>query len=519
MDRKMKKIGTLVSIMVLLMSPSLFAATLHIQVVDEAGKPLWARLEVRGAGGKMYEPADALRDLQSGTSGMEPYYRGSFIIKGDCQIEVPPGHYLVVGMHGTEYGRFEKPVTVAAEGVTNVTVSLRPWIQMWKKGWWSGDMHIHRPPADVEKAVLAEDLNFAPVITGWGGKNYQFNAGDIYAADAKTVEEIDDHHFITLRNTEDERGGGAWLFFELHAPLQGREGWTRWWPPVLSLIHQARDQRAGQSIFPWVETEKPFFWEAPVVMALSPSDSMELIPNHITEYGLEAMEGAGRPFLPKYHNRELWMDDVLAIYYHYLNLGMHIAPTAGSASGVLPNPIGQNRVYANFSGPFSVEKWFGAIREGHSFATNGPMLFFNVKQEGTMMKASVEAHAGGPLDRIEIVANGEVVEWFPVPAGAHDYQGEFTFDPQKYSWIAARCYLPGGDTLRLAHSSPYYLPGHYDCKADAQYYIDWMNELIQKTKDDPKSYPSPTELGQKLDMYAQALAFYQQKLDQGCGGN
>ena len=46
-----------------------------------------------------------------------------------------------------------------------------------------------------------------------------------------------------------------------------------------------------------------------------------------------------------------------------------------------------------------------------------------------------------------------------------------------------------------------------------------MNELIQKTKDDPKSYPSPTELGQKLDMYAQALAFYQQKLDQGCGGN
>ena len=111
------------------------------------------------------------------------------------------------------------------------------------------------------------------------------------------------------------------------------------------------------------------------------------------------------------------------------------------------------------------------------------------------------------------------MESFPVPAGARDYQGEFTFDPQKYSWIAARCYLPGGDTLRLAHSSPYYLPGHFDCSADAKFYVDWMSELIQKTKDDPKSYPSPTELGQKLDMYAQALAFYQQKLDQGCGGN
>ena len=189
------------------------------------------------------------------------------------------------------------------------------------------------------------------------------------------------------------RGRSLAVFKTLTPRSKAIEGATRWWPPVLSFIHQARDQRTGQSIFPWVDTEKPFFWEAPVVMALSPSDSVELIPNHITEYGLEAMEGAGRPFLPKYHNRELWMDDVLGLYYHYLNLGIHLSPTAGSASGVLPNPIGFNRVYANFPGPFSRGEMVYGRREGHSFVTNGPMLFFHVKPEGTMMKATVEAHA------------------------------------------------------------------------------------------------------------------------------
>ena len=164
-----------------------------------SGQPAWGRLEVRGAGGKMYQPADALRDLTAGTHNVQPEYLGSFIVHGDCQIEVPPGRFLVIGEHGTEYRRVEKSVTVAADGVTNVTVPLRPWIRMGKMGWWSGDLHVHRPPADAQKAVLAEDLNFCPVITDWPHrKNYQFQMGDIWGTDAKAVIGIDDRHFRNL---------------------------------------------------------------------------------------------------------------------------------------------------------------------------------------------------------------------------------------------------------------------------------------------------------------------------------
>ena len=516
----MKNLRILVWLFGLLIPPSAFASTLHIKLVDESGQPIWARLEVRGSGGTMYQPADSIRDLTAGTHNVQPEYLGSFIVQGDCDVDVAPGHYLVIAEHGPEYRRVEKPVTVAAAGATNLVVPLRRWIRMEKMGWWSGDLHVHRKPADAQKVVLAEDLNFCPVITDWSHrKNYQLQTGDIWGADANSVIGIDRQHFVTLRNAEDERGGGAWLFFQLRGPLQGLNKSADWWPSVLSFVHQARDQRASQSIFPWVDAEKAFWWEVPVVMALEPADSLEILCNQLTEYGVEASEAWGRPRERSFAGREGWQNYILGIYYHYLNLGFHLPASAGTASGVLPNPIGFNRVYVNFSGPFSVEKWFTALRKGPSFVTNGPMLFFHVKPEGALMRATVEAHSHEPLDRIEIVANGEAIQWYPIPPSTNAYQAETTIDPRKYSWIAARCYLRGGDTLRLAHTSPLYLPGHFDCRPDAKYFVNWVNNLIHQTKENPKRFPSAMEQEQELDTYGQALAFYQQKLQRGCLGN
>jgi hypothetical protein len=516
----MKNPRILILLLGLSIPTTVLAGTLHIQVVDESGQPIWARLEVRGAGGKMYQPQDALRDLTAGTHNVQPEYLGSFIVHSDCQIEVPPGRFLVIGEHGTEYRRVEKSVTVAADGETNVTVPFRPWIRMEKNGWWSGDFHVHRPPADAQKAALAEDLNFCPVITDWPHrKNYQFQTGDIWGSEANALIAIDDHHFVTLRNAEDERGGGAWLFLQLPSPLQDLNKSADWWPPALSFIYQAREHSASQSISPWIDVEKPFWWEVPVVMALAPANSLEILCNQLTEYGIEASEAWGRPREHGFSGREGWENYILSLYYHYLNLGFHIPASAGTASGVLPNPIGFNRVYVNFPGPFSAEKWFTALREGPSFVTNGPVLFFRVKAEGALMKGTVEARASEPIDRVEIVANGEVIDWFPVAPGTDEFKTEVTIDPQKYSWIAARCFLRGGDTIRLAHTSPIYLSGHYDCRSDAKYYVDWMDNLIHQAQENPKRFPSATEQAQELDTYGQALAFYQQKLQQGCTGN
>ena len=62
------------------------------------------------------------------------------------------------------------------------------------------------------------------------------------------------------------------------------------------------------------------------------------------------------------------------LYYRLLNCGLRIPPTAGSASGVLPNPVGYNRVYVHLDGDFSYDAWWRGLAAGRSFVTNGPAL-------------------------------------------------------------------------------------------------------------------------------------------------
>ena len=81
--------------------------------------------------------------------------------------------------------------------------------------------------------------------------------------------------------------------------------------------------------------------------------------------------------LPPPRGNGYWTQE---IYYHILNCGLRIPPSAGSASGVLPNPVGYNRVYVHLDGPFAYEKWWEGLRAGRSFVTNGPLLRVHVER-------------------------------------------------------------------------------------------------------------------------------------------
>jgi len=69
------------------------------------------------------------------------------------------------------------------------------------------------------------------------------------------------------------------------------------------------------------------------------------------------------------------------IYYQILNSGLRIPPSAGSASGVLPNPVGYNRVYVQVDGELTYEKWWDGLCAGRSFVTNGPLLLVRADGE------------------------------------------------------------------------------------------------------------------------------------------
>ena len=88
-----------------------------------------------------------------------------------------------------------------------------------------------------------------------------------------------------------------------------------------------------------------------------------------------AVEPEGRPRdakrLPPPRGNGFWTQE---IYYHILNCGLRIPPSAGSASGVLNNPVGYNRVYVHLGPDCSYARWWEGLRAGRSFVTNGPLL-------------------------------------------------------------------------------------------------------------------------------------------------
>ena len=86
-------------------------------------------------------------------------------------------------------------------------------------------------------------------------------------------------------------------------------------------------------------------------------------------------------------------------------------------------PAGTGRTYAKVEGALSVPSWLAAVKAGRTFATNGPLLRFDVNGRGpgdelrvngaaaVRVRAAVQSIA--PLDRLEIIVNGEVAASAP----------------------------------------------------------------------------------------------------------
>jgi len=341
---------------------------------------------------------------------------------------------------------------------------------MKERGWWSADFHVHRPIEDILSLIQAEDLNLAVVFTMWNKRNLW----DGRLPPADPILRADSVHMATLMNAEDERGGGAWMFHNLKQPLQlGVQG--RWFPPGIVFVEKARAQN------PWFDMEKPFWWEVPVMMALAPPDSWGVVNNHFDQYGVYDSEAWGRP-----RNRQEFsasagfVANCLQLYYRYLNLGLKLPASAGSASGVVPNPVGQNRTYTYLSSNtiFQPHDYYDAVRQGRTFASNGPMLLFRVNaclpgdtvevQRGKPDSFDLTAMAREPIARVELIANGEVV-FSKIPGAVPTRKVRLTgrIDLSRHTWVIARCFLKPGETIRLAHTSPIYLSGS-DNKGDAR---------------------------------------------------
>jgi hypothetical protein len=497
-------------------------ATLRGEVVDAAtGKPLPCRVTIRGKDGAFHFAKS------SGGSAIE-YRKVSGTNRGSVEnhvtlsahpftVDLPAGTYTVTVQRGKEYLPETRTVEVGADGA-KVDFKLRRWINMADRGWFSGETHVHRMPDQLPNLQLAEDLNVALPLTSWvteahtspGSAN---KAGAAVPNDAK-VTEIDPTHVFYSRNTEYEifsvgkkRHTLGALFILNHKTLF-EEGV----PPVGPIAKRARQEGA------LLELDK-HNW--PWSMMLAPAfdvDLYELSNNHLWETEF-AFREFGSP-APDYMKIEKdargmtergWIDYTFQNYYALLNCGLRMKPTAGCASGVHPVPLGFGRVYARIDGPFSYDKWIGALRAGRTFVTTGPMLMVSQMKHSQL---SITAESAVPISRMELVINGDVIalprpENKPTPTGGFVSSSIFQLATGESQWVAARCTEDRPDGRpRWAHSAPIFSDVENrplrPRRTEVEFLIRRVEEEIARNKD---LLPAAA-----MAEYQEALEFYKDKL-------
>jgi hypothetical protein len=213
--------------------------------------------------------------------------------------------------------------------------------------------------------------------------------------------------------------------------------------------------------------------------------------------GMYNGEAWGRPRdiekFPSPRGNGFWTQE---IYYHALNCGLRIPPSAGSASGVLPNPVGYNRVYV-YAGPeLTYAKWWEGLRAGRSFVSTGPLLRCraNGRLPGEVFTAAagrkIEIEIDAILDgrdivpALEIIRDGKVVRSTPVAAnGRRVSLGTLTFNES--GWFLMRAISSNTNTFRFASTAPFYVEvggSKRISKTSAQFFLDWVKEGMARVQ-------------------------------------
>lgn len=479
-------------------------STLRVQIREAEKTELTpARVHLLDDKGKAYYPEKCLAYKPD----------GHFTVEGEFQISLPVGEFSILIEKGKEYHPIYDKLKIQKGEDHHVECELSRWINMAELGWYSGDLHIHRPLNDMAQLVLAEDLNVAPDITVWNERNH-WVGGEI---PQDKIVVVDETHAYSIMAQEDERGGGAVMIMNMDSPIDLGLA-SRWHPANFAYCRAAHERGLI------VDQEKPFWWEAPVNVALGGVDTIGILNNHIQRAEIMDNEAWGKARdRERYPDYRGFVQNVLDLYYRYLNLGLKLPISAGSASGVLKNPVGYNRLYVHLGHQFSYERWFRGMKAGLAFVTNGPMLFFSIDrcELGSTLevppeqkyhgKASLNVISQTALDSAEIIYNGEIIREFSA-GNSSEIKQEFDISLDSSGWVTARAFEKNDNTIRFAHTNPVYFQIGLPMKPKrdaALYYLEWCRELLTASSSDRERYATDKQREEVEALYRKAIAFYE----------
>lgn len=518
------------------------AVTLRGKVLDaETGRLLAARLYVQDQAGRWFTVRSASPDGRA-----IPYRK----VRGRQSVEVhtslsahpfeanlPPGRYTLTAERGKEWVPASVSVELTKEPA-EVTLRLRRLTDLSAQGWFSGETHVHRSVDELPTLLQSEDLNVAFPLTYWVRRSDAVPASAAQPPAGPPLVQVDSTHVFWQTNTEYEINWVAGRRYTLGAffALGHRQPLALPAPPVQPVAQQIHSDGG------LLELDKHNWPWSAMLVPVARVDLYELANNHMWRcpfYFAKFGEPPAEFMHVETNQRGLtergWVQFTFQNYYTLLNCGFRLAPTAGTASGVHPVPLGFGRVYVHVDGSFSYDKWFRGLREGRSFVTTGPLLLacLNGRLPGTRFeladgrrtprswKVSGELWSCRPVQRLEVVVNGRVVQSVepengPSERGGFRSEWSVRLEPpdvptDRSFWCAVRCFEQteaGG--VRFAHTAPWFVDVASrpvrPRRSEVQYLVERVQSQLSRGKDVlPQS---------ALDEYRRALVVYQELLKQ-----
>ena len=461
------------------------------------------------------------------------YVNGSF----ELDPRWLPLRYQVI--KGYEYTIAEGNLTpeMVRDGVA--TIPLSRWSSLSKRGWYSGDIHIHHiSPKTCRLEMEAEDLNVANILTSdftedqaeFEGRVNANSGGDrlIYVNQEFRNHQLGHMCLLNLKKLIEPVKTVQPHHFPLHLDVcdkvHAQGGYVSWahfpsWPGV----------------------------ESPLDVAMEKLDGLEI---------LSVLDPLDFPVFMKQVVNDTEPNDGLHLWYRFLNCGFRLTATAGTDKMTTFVTAGSNRVYAQLQGEFSYQGWIDALKAGNTFVSNSPMLSLTVngqrpgarlslssrKSKAISIHATVDSQL--PCHTLEIIANGQVIAE-STPSG-RPYHAEIHLEhPLRQScWIAARAredirpYRAKGlsfSTVHIeegtlhgnlygtrrpetvfAHSSPVYVIRDDEpirSWDDAQYYVRYLDRAIEWLQKEAR-FANRSQRDASIEAFRAGRAIYERRANE-----
>jgi hypothetical protein len=430
----------LVSLVLVLAAAAARAETeVVLRVLDESGGATPARIELIDAAGRAHVARDGLlvrkecqlaplpewlAPLQEAHWIDNPYTETrQFYTGGTAHVELAPATYQLRAWKGPEYRRTEQTVEVASGPPQEVTVQLERWADPAARGWYGVDDHLHitRNRRDQNEWIAtwlrAEGLHVANLLEmGTQAQlsvtpQYAFGDPGAYRNGELLILAGQEHprthflgHTITLGTTQRVDNRDTYIVYETTfgpgQELGGMSGFAHW---------GIGNARSGLAIS--APTGRVRF--------------MEVLQFDFPYYD---------------------------VWYQMLNLGVRIAPSAGTDFPCGPPSLpGRERVYVHVDGPIDRTSLVAAVRAGRTFTSNGPMVDFTVNGAGPgddvaladPGPVSVRGHvrfdpAQDRVDLVELVMNGAVVATASEPNAPGEIRLDSRISVERSAWLALR---------------------------------------------------------------------------------